>query len=126
MHHFSKIAFTPAVKAAQELMGSRKAYARLEHSDNDSPDELGEEEASFLAERDSFYMASVGASGWPYIQHRGGPKGFVQVLDEHTLAFADLRGNRQYISTGNIAGDQRVALIFVDYPRRARVKILAR
>ena len=105
-------------------MGSRSAYAGLERDDHE-PDSLGEDEIAFLAERDSFYMASIGESGWPYIQHRGGRKGFVRVLDEHTLAFADLRGNRQYISVGNVAGDDRVALIFVDYPNRARMKVLA-
>jgi predicted pyridoxine 5'-phosphate oxidase superfamily flavin-nucleotide-binding protein len=125
MGRFSRIAFTPAVKAAQERMGSRTTYARLERDAGD-PDPFGDDEIAFLAERDSFYMASIGESGWPYIQHRGGPKGFVRVLDPHTLAFADLRGNRQYISVGNIGGDDRVALIFVDYPNRARLKILAR
>jgi len=125
MRGFSKLAFTPAVKAVQERMGSRRIYARLEQTDH-TPDALGEDEGAFLAERDSFYMASVGATGWPYIQHRGGPKGFVHVLDEHTLAFADFRGNRQYITVGNAGGDDRVALIFVDYPARARLKVLAR
>ena len=125
MRGFSKIAFTPAVKAVQEQMGSRTSYARLEASGG-ATDALGEAEATFLGERDSFYMASVGESGWPYIQHRGGPKGFVRILDERTIAFADLRGNRQYITVGNIGGDDRVALIFVDYPNRARLKILAR
>ncbi|EYF08168.1 pyridoxamine 5'-phosphate oxidase family protein [Chondromyces apiculatus] len=125
MGRFSEIAFTPAVKAAQERMGSRRAYARLDGGGG-TPDTLGEDEAQFLAERDSFYMASIGASGWPYIQHRGGPKGFVHVLDAHTLAFADFRGNRQYISVGNVTEEDRVALIFVDYPHRARLKVLAR
>jgi predicted pyridoxine 5'-phosphate oxidase superfamily flavin-nucleotide-binding protein len=121
---FAKIAFTPAVKDAQERMGTRRAYSRIEAA-GDAPDVLGEDEATFLAERDSFYMASVSESGWPYIQHRGGPKGFVRVLDEHTLGFADYRGNRQYISVGNVSKDDRVALIFVDYPNRARLKVLA-
>ena len=80
----------------------------------------------FLAERDSFYMATMGATGWPYVQHRGGPKGFLKVIDDHTLAFADFRGNKQYISTGNLLTDNRVALIMVDYPRQARLKILGR
>jgi len=124
MGRFGQIAFTPSVKAVQERMGSRKAYARFE-SGEAGPDVLGETEAAFLAERDSFYMASVGESGWPYLQHRGGPKGFVRVLDPHTLGFADYRGNRQYISVGNVARDDRVALIFVDYPNRARLKIFA-
>ncbi len=80
----------------------------------------------FIAERDSFYMATVGAGGWPYVQHRGGPKGFVKVIDDRTLAFADFSGNKQYISTGNLATDDRVALIMVDYPARTRLKILGR
>jgi predicted pyridoxine 5'-phosphate oxidase superfamily flavin-nucleotide-binding protein len=124
MGRFSELAFTPAVKAVQTAMGSRRAYARLEGS-GQTPDALGDDEALFLAERDSFYMASVGESGWPYVQHRGGARGFVKVLDPHTLAFADLRGNRQYISVGNTGRDDRVALIFVDYPNRARLKVLA-
>lgn len=124
MHQFTRIAFTPAVKAAQEEMGSRAAYARHER-DDDTPDALGERERAFLARRDSFYLASVSEAGWPYIQHRGGPPGFVHVLDAHTLALADLRGNRQYVSVGNLAGDDRVAAIFVDYPNRARLKLLA-
>jgi hypothetical protein len=105
-------------------MGSRSVYARIEGG-GEVADALGEDEVSFLAARDSFYMASVGETGWPYIQHRGGPPGFVRVLDEHTLGFADYRGNRQYVSVGNLAGDDRVALIFVDYPARARLKVLA-
>ncbi|MFO0760772.1 MAG: pyridoxamine 5'-phosphate oxidase family protein [Byssovorax sp.] len=125
MNNFAKIAFSPEVKAAQERMGSRRAYARLDRGGG-APDALGAEERRFLAERDSFYLASVGSSGWPYIQHRGGPKGFVHVLDERTIAFADLRGNRQYISVGNVTTNDRVALIFVDYPNRARLKVLAR
>jgi predicted pyridoxine 5'-phosphate oxidase superfamily flavin-nucleotide-binding protein len=124
MSRFANIAFTPRVKAEQERMGSRRAYAR---ADGDlAPDALGDNEVDFLAARDSFYMASVSETGWPYIQHRGGPKGFVKVLDPHTLGFADYRGNKQYISLGNVGGDDRVALIFVDYPNRARLKVLAR
>ena len=124
MGRFADIAFTSRVKAVQARMGSRRAYTRMEGGDA-GPDRLGEDETTFLAERDSFYIASLGSGGWPYIQHRGGPKGFVRVTDEHTLAFADYRGNRQYVSVGNIEGDDRVALIFVDYPNRARLKVLA-
>jgi predicted pyridoxine 5'-phosphate oxidase superfamily flavin-nucleotide-binding protein len=124
MGRFSDLAFTPGVKAVQTAMGSRSAYARLEGRGPER-DALGEQEALFLGERDSFYMASVGETGWPYVQHRGGPRGFVKVLDPHTLAFADFRGNRQYISVGNAGHDDRVALIFVDYPNRARLKVLA-
>ncbi|HEY1959679.1 MAG TPA: pyridoxamine 5'-phosphate oxidase family protein [Polyangiaceae bacterium] len=125
MRGFAKIAFTPAVKAVQARLGSRAAYARLER-DAAAPDALGPDEIAFLAERDSFYIASVGEDGWPYVQHRGGPKGFVRVLDARTIAFPDFRGNRQYVTLGNVAGNDRVALIFVDYPNRARLKMLAR
>jgi predicted pyridoxine 5'-phosphate oxidase superfamily flavin-nucleotide-binding protein len=125
MGRFTEIAFTPSVKAAQVRMGSRKSYGRLERPGGGT-DALGDDERDFLALRDSFYMASVGEGGWPYIQHRGGPPGFVRVLDDHTLGFADYRGNLQYISVGNVAHDDRVALIFVDYPNRARLKVLAR
>jgi len=124
MSRFHTITFTPEVRAAQERMGSRKSYARVPSTD--TPDVLGEDERAFIGERDSFYMASVGEGGWPYVQHRGGPRGFVHVIDEHTLAFADYRGNRQYISLGNVTRDDRVALIFMDYPNRARLKVLAR
>jgi predicted pyridoxine 5'-phosphate oxidase superfamily flavin-nucleotide-binding protein len=89
-------------------------------------DRLGHDESEFIAERDSLYLATVSASGWPYIQHRGGPKGFLKVIDDHTLAFADFRGNKQFISTGNLGTDDRVALIMVDYPSRTRLKILGR
>lgn len=124
-HKFAELAFTPTVRAVQERMGSRKAYAKAEGGP-DYHDRLGEVEARFIAARDSFYMATVSETGWPYIQHRGGPPGFVKVLDERTLGFADLRGNRQYISVGNLLDDNRVALIFMDYPHRARLKLLGR
>jgi predicted pyridoxine 5'-phosphate oxidase superfamily flavin-nucleotide-binding protein len=125
MGRFAAIAFTPSVKAIQSEMGSRAAYARMEAS-AESPVTIGDDERAFLAARDSFYLASVGEGGWPYIQHRGGPKGIVQVLGPHTIGFADFRGNRQYISVGNIATNDRVALIFVDYPNKRRLKVLAR
>ena len=124
MERFRSLLFTPDVKAIQAKQGSRAAYARGEHEGDTSPDLLGEDEADFLAERDSFYMASVGESGWPYVQHRGGPKGFVRVLDQHTIGFADFRGNRQYISLGNLGRDPRAALIFVNYPARSRLKLV--
>lgn|SRR5690606_19675156 len=124
MSRFTSIAFTPRVKVEQERMGSRRAYARADLAE--SPDALGEDEQAFLAQRDSFYMASVSETGWPYVQHRGGPKGFIKMLDPHTIGFADYRGNKQFVSLGNFAGDDRVALIFVDYPNRARLKLLAR
>jgi predicted pyridoxine 5'-phosphate oxidase superfamily flavin-nucleotide-binding protein len=119
--NFGSLAFTPVIKALQERYGSRRQYARLAEV---SHDRLGPDEKEFLNERDSFYMASVGETGWPYVQHRGGPKGFLKVIDERTIAFADFRGNRQFVSTGNLTVDDRVALILVDYPRQARLKIL--
>src|SRR5207244_1410719 len=118
-NNFGSLVFTPVVKALQEKYGSRRQYAAMEGG-SASPDHLGAEESAFIAERDSFYMATVGATGWPYIQHRGGPKGFLKVIDDHTIAFPDFRGNKQFISTGNIGTDNRVALIMVDYPRQAR------
>ncbi len=122
-HKFAELAFTPAVRAAQEVMGSRKAYSRAENGPVHH-DRLGDAEVDFIAARDSFYMASVSETGWPYIQHRGGPPGFVKVIDEKTLGFADFRGNRQYVSLGNVAGNDRVALFFMDYPHQARLKLL--
>ncbi len=124
-HNFGSLVFTPVVKALQEKYGSRCHYARTE-SGTPAPDRLGADEAAFIAERDSFYMATVGAGGWPYVQHRGGPKGFLKVIDDRTVAFADFGGNKQYISTGNLATDNRVALIMVDYPSQTRLKILGR
>ena len=122
---FGSLAFTPVVKQLQEQHGSRAQYARKEV--RESADEgFGEFEREFLAGRDSFYMATVGETGWPYVQHRGGPKGFLKVIDNHTLAIADFGGNKQYISTGNLLTDSRVAIIMVDYPRQARLKILGR
>lgn len=123
--NFGSRVFTQVVKELQERYGSRRQYERL-RGQSSPADRLSEDESGFLAERDSFYMATVGSSGWPYVQHRGGPKGFLKVIDDGTLAFADYRGNRQYVSTGNLMTDSRVALILVDYPRRARLKILGR
>jgi uncharacterized protein len=120
---FGSLVFTPAIKALQERYGSRRQYAKREAS-GEAPEPLGFFETEFLAECDSFYMASIGESGWPYVQHRGGPKGFLKVIDGNTIAFADFRGNKQYISTGNLMTDDRVALILVDYPHQARLKIL--
>jgi predicted pyridoxine 5'-phosphate oxidase superfamily flavin-nucleotide-binding protein len=121
---FLDIASTPSVRAAQEANGSRELWQRF---DGDrASDRFTENEIAFIEARDSFYLASVSESGWPYVQHRGGPTGFLKVLDETTLGFADFRGNRQYISLGNISADDRVALILMDYPNRTRLKILAR
>jgi predicted pyridoxine 5'-phosphate oxidase superfamily flavin-nucleotide-binding protein len=122
--HFLNLMFTPAVRAAQETNGSRDAYARRDGATE--PDRLTDAEAAFIASRDSFYMASVSETGWPYIQHRGGPKGFVKLLGERALALADFRGNRQYVSLGNLSRDDRVALFFMDYRERRRLKLLGR
>jgi predicted pyridoxine 5'-phosphate oxidase superfamily flavin-nucleotide-binding protein len=121
---FLDIAATPSVKAAQAANGSRAMFENF--AGDRAFDRIGPDEAAFIAQRDSLYMASVSETGWPYVQHRGGPAGFLRVLDEKTLAFADFRGNRQYISLGNIAANGRVALILMDYPNRSRMKIYAR
>jgi uncharacterized protein len=122
-NEFGEIAFTPSVKAVQEKLGSRKAYAALEAGEHHNS-ELGSDESNFIMARDSFYMASVSETNWPYVQHRGGPAGFVKVLDARTLGFADYRGNRQYVSVGNLLKNDRVSLFFMDYPRRTRLKLL--
>jgi len=124
-HNFGSLVFTPLVKALQEKYGSRRQYARME-AEGASADKLGPDEVAFISDRDSLYIATLGATGWPYVQHRGGPRGFLKVIDDHTIAFADFRGNKQFVSTGNIATDNRVALIMVDYPRQTRLKILGR
>jgi hypothetical protein len=120
---YGNLVFTPVIKALQERYGSRRQYAKRENSAF-APDPIGPSETEFLAECDSFYIASIGSTGWPYVQHRGGPKGFLKPIDAHTLAFADFRGNKQFISAGNLATDDRVALILMDYPRQARLKII--
>lgn len=122
-YKFLDIAATPSVRAAQAANGSRDMWEHF--TGHRTFDRFTADEAAFVVARDSCYMATVSESGWPYVQHRGGPPGFLKVLDEKTLGFADFRGNRQYISLGNVAADDRVALILVDYPNRARLKILA-
>jgi hypothetical protein len=123
-YKFLELASTPSVLAAQAANGSLEMWQRLEDSDR-AFDRFTDDEAAFIAARDSCYLATVSETGWPYIQHRGGPAGFLKILDPTTLAFADFRGNRQYITVGNIAANDRVAMILVDYPNRARLKILA-
>jgi predicted pyridoxine 5'-phosphate oxidase superfamily flavin-nucleotide-binding protein len=120
---YSELAFTPAVRQLQERDGSRAHYARSE-APGSGPDLLGDSESAFIGERDSFYLATVSEAGWPYLQHRGGPRGFLKVLDERTLAFADFRGNRQHVSEGNLAANDRAALILVDYPNQRRLKVM--
>lgn len=124
--HVSDIVFTPAVKAEQERLGSRQAYAKMEDGPGGWNDTVTPDLAAFIAERDSFYLASVNSEGQPYIQHRGGPPGFLKVLDEKTLAIADFRGNRQYITLGNLTENDKVALFLMDYPNRQRIKIWGR
>ncbi len=118
------IAFTPAVEAAQAANGAAGMYDKSRLSRVLT--RLGPAEEDYIAQRDSFYLASVGETGWPYVQHRGGPTGFLKVIDDQTLAFADFRGNRQYISLGNTAVNDRVSLFLMDYPNRRRMKIYAR
>ncbi len=121
---YHRIAFTDSVKQAQERNGVRDQYARFEER-NTRASGLGEQERAFIGGRDTMFMASVGENGWPYVQHRGGPVGFLKVLDDHTMGFADFRGNRQYISLGNIQVDDRVAIILLDFAHQVRLKIYA-
>ncbi|WP_420405246.1 pyridoxamine 5'-phosphate oxidase family protein [Nisaea sp.] len=123
--NFAQIGFTPSVLKAQERYGSRAAYSRLDGPATE-PATLSAAEAGFIEARDGFYQATVSETGWPYAQFRGGPVGFLKVLDERTIGYADFRGNRQYLSVGNIAGNDRVALILMDYAARRRLKIWAR
>jgi predicted pyridoxine 5'-phosphate oxidase superfamily flavin-nucleotide-binding protein len=126
-NRFFTTAFTPAVQAEQVKHGSRSAYARLTVAGEDADSSgLTEAEIRFIGERDSFYLGTVSETGWPHVQHRGGPVGFVRVLDPKSLAWADFSGNRQYVSIGNTSANDKVALIFVDYPARQRLKILGR
>ncbi|MFO1352771.1 MAG: pyridoxamine 5'-phosphate oxidase family protein [Gammaproteobacteria bacterium] len=122
---FAEITFTPSVKAAQTRYGSRDANRGFELGE-EAGDELSERETEFIASRDSFYQATVSDSGWPYVQHRGGPVGFLKVLDARTLGFTDFRGNVQYLSVGNLAANDRIALILMDYTKRRRLKVWGR
>ncbi|UOA07321.1 pyridoxamine 5'-phosphate oxidase family protein [Methylobacter sp. S3L5C] len=122
---FAEIAFTPSVKAAQNRYGSREANSRFELAD-DPGFGMTEQEIDFIGERDSFYQATVSETGWPYVQHRGGAKGYLKVLDECTIGFADFRGNRQYLSVGNLNANDRISMILMDYPNRQRLKIWGR
>jgi len=125
MHASSDVAFTPAVKNLQSQRGSRHAYQQMEQrggwATTVTPDL-----AAFIAEQDSFFLATANAQGQPYIQHRGGPKGFLRALDEHTLAFVNFAGNRQYISAGNLSENDRAFLFLIDYENRSRIKIWGR
>jgi predicted pyridoxine 5'-phosphate oxidase superfamily flavin-nucleotide-binding protein len=122
--NFAEIAFTDAVKKLQEKYGSRKNYERMEKFS--VIDGLTDHEMTFIENRDSFYLASIGVKEFPYVQHRGGPKGFLKVLDTKRLGFIDFIGNRQYVSVGNMATNTNVSLIMIDYPSRSRLKIFAK
>jgi predicted pyridoxine 5'-phosphate oxidase superfamily flavin-nucleotide-binding protein len=122
-HQYAKTMFSEAARKLQEKRGSRAQYERMALY-GPSHDQLSDFEIQFIAERDSFYMSSVTEDGWPYIQHRGGPPGFLRVIDPRTLAFADYSGNKQYITAGNLATNDRVALFLMDYPNQARLKII--
>jgi len=118
---FLDIAITPSVRAVQAEMGTDHIWQKF--AAREESDRFTQNEAAFIADRDSFYMATVSETGWPYVQHRGGPRGFLKLADDRTLAFADYRGNRQYISTGNLAANDRACLFLMDYPHRTRLKI---
>ena len=122
-HQFAEIMFTDGVKAAQEQYGSRARIERFARNSGPN-DELTDREAGFIALRDTFYIATVNENGWPYVQHRGGPPGFLRVVGPKQLAYADFRGNTQLVSVGNVTGNDRVSLILMDYPNRRRLKIL--
>lgn len=119
------IAFTDDVRRVQKNYGSAEFYARMasQGHNNAQVDPLEAREVSFLERRDGFYLSTVSQTGWPYVQFRGGPPGFVSVLDEHTIAWPEYRGNLQHVSTGNPAGSDRVAIVAVDYPNRRRLKL---
>ena len=120
---FARVMFGEAAKRLQERFGSRAAYERLAR-EGKAGDALGPIEREFIGRRDSFYMATVTADGWPYVQHRGGPKGFLRVLDDRRLAFADFAGNAQFVTAGNLETNDRVALFLMDYPNQARLKVI--
>jgi predicted pyridoxine 5'-phosphate oxidase superfamily flavin-nucleotide-binding protein len=120
---FLDVATTSSVRAVQARMGADRIWQ--DFKGHREFDRFTENEAAFIADRDSFYLATVSETGWPYVQHRGGPRGFLKLVDDHTLAFADYRGNRQHISTGNLAADDRACLLLMDYRHRARLKIYA-
>lgn len=125
MERYYDLAFGPSVREAQAQDGSRDRYARVGAS-RSVPDGLGSDERAFVESRDGFYLATSTNDGWPYVQFRGGPPGFLKVLDATTLAFADFRGNRQLVSVGNVRNDDRVSLFLMDYAKKERLKLFAR
>src|SRR5262245_29262288 len=125
-YNFGDLMFTERVRALQERDGSRAQYARLQAGSAERGAEFGPRETEYLERADHFFLASVSENGWPYVQHRGGPRGFIRVLGPRGLAFADFRGNRQHVTDGNVAGDDRVAMIVMDYAQRMRLKLAGR
>ena len=121
---FAELTFTPNVRAVQEKHGSAASYAKFLAPEVSGGDAFTAREAEFIAERDGFYQATVSETGWPYVQFRGGPRGFLKLLDAKRLAYADFRGNRQYLSVGNLQSNYRISLFLMDYPNRRRLKIL--
>ncbi len=122
--NFTRFTFTNSVKKFQEQYGSRQSYARMEHSGDHYL--LTNREIAFIKSRDIFFMATIGENGWPYLQYRGGPNGFLRVIDDTTLGYADFRGNMQYISAGNINTNQNTSLFLIDYPSQQRLKLWAK
>jgi predicted pyridoxine 5'-phosphate oxidase superfamily flavin-nucleotide-binding protein len=122
-HRFADIMFTDSVKSAQQRFGSREHNEKFAEQAGPN-EELTEQEVTFIAARDSFYMATVNEDGWPYVQHRGGPPGFLKVIGPNRVAFGDFRGNTQLVSVGNVSANDRVSLILMDYPNRRRLKLL--
>lgn len=120
---FAKLAFTPTVQSIQKQQGSAETYQKFLENEAEQANKLTNREIEFISERDGFYQSSVSETNWPYVQFRGGPKGFLKIIDEQTIAYADYRGNRQYISTGNLTTNNRTSLILMDYPNRRRLKI---
>jgi len=120
---FAEIAFTPDVLDMQSQQGSAEAYGDFMGPNADPKDRLTENEIAFIQARDGFYQATTSSTGWPYMQFRGGPAGFVNILDDQHIAYADFRGNRQYVSTGNIHANSKIFLFFMDYPNRRRLKV---
>ena len=121
---FAEIAFTPAVQSIQQQQGSAASYAKFLSPEVTGGNILSQREADFIAQRDGFYQATVSETGWPYVQFRGGPTGFLKILSETQIGYADYRGNRQYISVGNLSREDRISLILMDYPNRRRLKIM--
>ncbi|NKE48592.1 pyridoxamine 5-phosphate oxidase [Roseomonas frigidaquae] len=128
-HRYQEIATTPSVMQARERYGASQRARSAPAASAEEPashDRLGPAEAQFITGRDGFYLASISETGWPYVQFRGGPSGFLRVLDDRTLGFADFRGNRQYLTIGNVTADDRVSLFVMDYPHQRRLKIFGR